>query len=222
MCKQQLNPEKYYFKPHDNRTQIPPPNFKILSNKGNRVYTDVPHVNYLYPVDDNEADRIQYQHDISLRIWGSLFSAPVHELLSKGGAKVLDVGCGPGIWTLDAASQYPKSKFTGVDIAPIYPTTIKPINAEFRQVDVVKGLPYEDNTFDYVICRFMNFSYTKDDWNVVIKEISRVCKIHGYVEFTEKDVKFENEGDYTKEARIRCEHIIINSFSIYTYVSTCL
>lgn len=111
------------------------------------------------------------------------------------------------MWTLEVAAQHPKAKFTGVDIAPIYPIQTKPLNVEFLQANVVKGLPYEDNTFDYVICRFMNFSYTVNDWKIVINEMSRVCKVGGYIELMDKDVEFVNEGRITKEARLRCKHL---------------
>ncbi|PKC02614.1 S-adenosyl-L-methionine-dependent methyltransferase [Rhizophagus irregularis] len=191
-----LKPEKIY-KPHD-YVPLPPPNFDIFHYRRGRKY--ISGVNHLLPVDDSEFDRIQHQHNIYYHVWKNHFSSPIRELLKTEGTKVLDVGCGPAMWTLEMASLYPKSKFTGIDVAPIYPVEIKPLNVEFLQVNIVKhGLPYDDNTFDYVFSRFKGFSYTIKDWKFVISEICRVCKIGGYIEFMEKDVKFDIKNDFTKK-----------------------
>jgi ubiquinone/menaquinone biosynthesis C-methylase UbiE len=128
--------------------------------------------------------------------------------------------CGPAMWILEMASLYPKSKFTGVDIVPVYPLEIKPLNVEFLQINIIKhGLPYEDNTFDYVFCRLVNFSYTIKDWKIVISEMCRVCKIGGYVEFMEKDVKFDIKKEYTKKALTRCKfnYIIFVKYLMKSY-----
>ena len=105
------------------------------------------------------------------------------------------------------ASSFPKSNFTGVDIAPTFPIHTKPPNIEFLQANIVKnGLPYNDNTFDYVFCRLVNFSYTAKTWKFIINEICRVCKVGGYIEFMEKDIELNIKGEFTKKALFRCKH----------------
>lgn len=76
------------------------------------------------------------------------------EVLRKG-AKVLDMGCGPGAWSMEIASEYPKSQVVGVDISPMFPNDIKPSNCTFHQLDLHQGLPFEDGTFDYVFMRYV-------------------------------------------------------------------
>ena len=83
-----LKPEKIY-KPHD-YVPLPPPNFDIFHYKGDRKY--ISGVNHLFPVDDNEFDRLQNQHIIYYHVWKSHFSAPINQLLNTVDAKVLDVG----------------------------------------------------------------------------------------------------------------------------------
>ena len=113
--------------------------------------------------------------------------------------------CGPAIWTLEMASMYPNSKFTGIDIAPTFPIQTKPLNVEFLQSNIMKdGLPYADNTFDYVFCRLVNFSYTANTWKLIINEICRVCKVGGYIEFMEKDVVFDVKD--TRKDLNRCKN----------------
>ncbi|RIA85883.1 S-adenosyl-L-methionine-dependent methyltransferase [Glomus cerebriforme] len=190
------------YKPHNYYVPLPPPNNKIFQYKGNRRHTNISNVNYLFPVDDNENDRIQDHHYIYRYIWDNNFSAPIEELLDSHGSTILDIGCGPATWTLEVATEYPRSRFTGIDIAPTYPIHTKPHNVEFLQANILTGLPYADNTFDYVFCRFMIFAFTLEDWKLAIKEICRVCKVGGYIEFMEKDILFWNEGNFTRRARL--------------------
>lgn len=81
------------------------------------------------------------------------FSAPVEELLEKG-IKVLDVGCGSGRWILEMARDFPNSTFIGVDVSNVFPSPDKiPSNASFVEGNVLHGLPFADDTFDYVYQR---------------------------------------------------------------------
>ena len=58
-----------------------------------------------------------------------------------------------------------------------------PPNASFSQVDIVKGLPFDDNTFDFVHLRFLVQYLTEEQWNEkVIKELLRVTKVGGWIE----------------------------------------
>lgn len=80
------------------------------------------------------------------------YLAPVHDLLRKGG-RVLDVGCGPGAWSMEIAGEYPKSVITGIDMAPLFPRDIKPTNCAFYQSNILNKLPFEDSSFDYIFMR---------------------------------------------------------------------
>ncbi|RUS19220.1 hypothetical protein BC938DRAFT_475792, partial [Jimgerdemannia flammicorona] len=106
--------------------------------------------------------------------------------------------CGPGSWTLEMATDFPNSDFCGIDIAEVFPAAIVPRNVKFQKVDVLKGLPFGDNTFDYVYQRYsfilfsvypslvpwmsMNMSYSEKEWPNMIKELLRVTKPGGWIE----------------------------------------
>ncbi|CAI2179624.1 3217_t:CDS:2 [Funneliformis geosporum] len=157
----------------------------ILSNQSISESTEsTDDTNYIFPNNDDEADRINTQHFTYHALWGRNYSAPVDKLL-EGGAEVLDVGCGPGTWTLDMGERFPASKFTGIDLRPTYPELIKPSNVSFVQANVLQDLPFKDNTFDYVYMRFMMFALTFDDWETALKEIIRVCRPNGWIELME-------------------------------------
>ncbi|RGB30522.1 S-adenosyl-L-methionine-dependent methyltransferase [Rhizophagus diaphanus] len=150
---------------------------------------------YFLPNDEEEVDRLQLEHFLFRYIWEDNFSSPIRDLIDKGDAKVLDVGCGPGTWLLDMSTDFPRSSFTGVDMSPIYPGDIKPRNLTFHTANVLEGLPFTDNTFDFVYMRFLMTAFTEDDWqNKVIKELIRVCKPGGWIEIMEGDLVFNPEG----------------------------
>ncbi|CAG8803420.1 1407_t:CDS:2, partial [Gigaspora margarita] len=85
------------------------------------------------------------------------------------------------------------------DISPIYPSEIKPCNLTFRTANILEGLPFPDNHFDFVYMRFLLTAFTEDDWqNKVIQELCRVLKPGGYIEIMEGDMVLNPEGDCGK------------------------
>ncbi|CAG8519566.1 18329_t:CDS:2 [Acaulospora morrowiae] len=158
---------------------------------------------YALPLNNNEVDRLTSQHYIFNNIWGGDFSSPVHGLLESDGAKVLDVGCGPGVFVLEMANRYPKTSFTGIDIADAYPHFIKPENTSFKRANITNGLPFADNSFDFVYMRFMMFALKIKEWPFIINELARVCKPGGWIEVMERDIYWYNEGERTNKWRTK-------------------
>ncbi|RIB29681.1 S-adenosyl-L-methionine-dependent methyltransferase, partial [Gigaspora rosea] len=115
-----------------------------------RRYHNTENAVYYLPNDENETDRLHFQHFLIRYIWQNNFSAPVEHILSKPGAKVLDIGCGLGSWSFDIATTYPLAKVIGLDISPHQPTQIIPKNFEFIKANTQERLPFDDNTFDFV------------------------------------------------------------------------
>ncbi|CAI2185370.1 17066_t:CDS:2, partial [Funneliformis geosporum] len=152
---------------------------------GGRRYHNVVDSKYYLPNDLTEIDRLEKQHYLFRHIWQGNFSAPVHEHLRKkeNHACVLDVGCGPGTWVTEMAYEYPSAVFVGVDISPIFPSELKkPENATFLQ-NMLDGLPFEDDTFDFVYQRFLASAISEEQWkDEVIYELYRVTKPGGWVE----------------------------------------
>ncbi|CAG8562140.1 8902_t:CDS:2 [Ambispora gerdemannii] len=157
---------------------------------------------YMFPVSENEVALMQMRHYLFREVWGTNFSAPVDEILRRTNARVLDIGCGPGTWVLENATEYEEACFTGIDIATLYPKEIKPQNTRFIASNILEGLPFEDNTFDFVYCRFMMFVLTLEDWQEkVIPELARVLKPNGWLEIMEGDIVWYNEPACVKDLR---------------------
>ncbi|RUP48898.1 S-adenosyl-L-methionine-dependent methyltransferase [Jimgerdemannia flammicorona] len=141
---------------------------------------------YMLPNDEREVSRLDLQHYIMRHLVHGNFNAPVEEDLERG-INVLDMGCGSGRWVLDMAVDYPNSTFTGIDMAEVFPVDPDdiPPNARFMIANTLKGLPFPDETFDYVFQRFMVLSFTPQDWKFAVNEIVRLTKPGGWVELFE-------------------------------------
>ncbi|KAJ3292474.1 hypothetical protein HK104_005282 [Borealophlyctis nickersoniae] len=143
---------------------------------------------YSLPNDDEEIDRLHLQHYMQRWAFGGNFRAPVTAILSQAGCKVLDLGCGSGIWAMEIATDFPITIVTGVDIAPIQASTIKPANLDFITHNILRPFPFADASYDYVHMRSLFLAIPDRQWPSVVAEIVRVLKPGGYVELVEPEM----------------------------------
>ncbi len=108
------------------------------------------------------------------------------------GAKVLEAGCGPGVFLRVLANLYPGFSITGVDIsghrieqANLKLSGLK--NAVAIQADIYK-LPFPDDHFDFIYSRFL-FEYLQYPV-AAAKELYRVCKPGGKLLLQDLDSQF--------------------------------
>ena len=115
------------------------------------------------------------------------------------GTKILDVGCGSGRFSIEAAKR--GFKVTGVDITPSAITScnaqakkLKLSNAKFEVLDIVDERINEK--FDYVFCpRFViNAIATKRSRKAAIKNIVNACKPGGYVYVESFNIWYVGKG----------------------------
>ncbi|CAG8519265.1 15997_t:CDS:2 [Acaulospora colombiana] len=135
------------------------------------------------------------QHELMRGIWGGDFVSPIKEDLIIGGLRVLDVGCGSGTWLLQLARDYPMNHYTGIDMSPVFPTNTDLQNVEFVQADVLQGIPFDADSFDFVHIRFLNTAFTEQQWEEkVIPEVTRVTKPKRWLELCEFDIDGQSFG----------------------------
>ncbi|CAB4374097.1 unnamed protein product [Rhizophagus irregularis] len=147
---------------------------ELIKTFGSRKYFNRDHVKDIFPTDNDELKRLELTHIWNKELWeGQSFFLPVDEVFSRN-AKVLDIGCGTGIWSLDMARKYPNCHFTGLDIVDNFPLELKQSNVDFALGNILEGLPYDDNTFDLVFMRNMKGCLSQKDYNKCLQEIIRV------------------------------------------------
>ncbi|CAG8577237.1 9979_t:CDS:2 [Ambispora leptoticha] len=145
----------------------------------------------------HEINMLTNHHYVLKETWDNTnYSAPVTEIL-RNNALVLDIGCGSGTWVLDMATEYSTSTFIGIDSTSFFPKQIRPVNTNFHQLNVLDGLPWNKNHFDFVYQRMMLTSLTEEDYQNQIREIVRITKPGGWIEIMEKNVELNNSGPTT-------------------------
>ncbi|KAI1160019.1 S-adenosyl-L-methionine-dependent methyltransferase [Nemania serpens] len=135
------------------------------------------------------------QHDESMDILhhmstlmqdGRLTLAHVDESIQK----VLDVGCGTGIWAIDFADQYPHAEVVGVDISPSQPQWIPP-NLKFEIDDVTQPWTYAPNSFDFVHMRWLIGAIPS--WYTLFEEVFQALKPGGLFESKESSCVIQSD-----------------------------
>jgi ubiquinone/menaquinone biosynthesis C-methylase UbiE len=109
-------------------------------------------------------------------------------------ARILDIACGPGGWTLDLAFQHPEMEVTGIDISH---TMIAYANASassqhiqnvsFGVMDATKPLDFSDHAFDLINGRLLSSFLLRDSWVTLLHECQRILQPGGILLITETD-----------------------------------
>ncbi|SPQ18038.1 a4f92e07-e527-4794-ab51-45894bc3d690 [Thermothielavioides terrestris] len=171
------------------RTLIPsgaPPlrTYQEVFLENGRWYGTYKRGKYLLPIDETDLERLDVFHKIFLVARKDvLHSAPLHNQESP---RILDLGCGTGIWGIDMADKYPNGLHVGLDLNYIQPEFI-PANMRFIQQDIEDSWKdLEPGSWDLIHMRALVGSIS--DWPKVYAEIHRHLKPHyGYFEQVEID-----------------------------------
>ncbi len=136
------------------------------------------------PVDLHEMSRLISQDRAFNRLMPVIFS---HEEWHSFGT-VVDLGCGPGGWCLDMAATHPECTFLGVDSseemlkqARLLALAEKRHHVSFRSLDILQGLPFEDDSVGYVNGRILSLYLKRQGWPSLLKEIHRILRPGGKI-----------------------------------------
>ncbi|KAK4224498.1 S-adenosyl-L-methionine-dependent methyltransferase [Podospora fimiseda] len=159
---------------------------------------------YVLPNDEDEQERLDLQHHIwRLLIQGGLYTAPIK--IPEPGAdvsgefRILDLGCGTGIWAIDMADEHPRASVFGVDLSPIQPDWV-PGNCRFHVDDYEDDWTYrDDEKFDYIHGRAL--SGTVSDWARFYSQVRTHLKPGAYCEMQEYDAWIFSDDDSFERAK---------------------
>ncbi|KAJ3137438.1 hypothetical protein HK100_000651 [Physocladia obscura] len=161
------------------------------STSNMREYHPIGSSNYILPVDEDEQTRLEFQHYMLKHAFnGDIVCQDIRPILEAGGAKVLDVGCAKGAWLHSVNALYPNAQYFGVDIAGDAVKNGREANNITLTVgNILEGLPYENNTFDYIHQRnLLGLGIKKIQCVRVIRELIRVAKPGAWIELVEADL----------------------------------
>ncbi len=164
-----------------------------------------------------EMARLMLQDRLINEMVGGLF--PEREDLD-GIDSILDIGCGPGGWTLDVARSYPKKEITGVDISDMmltYANEQKKFheleNIHFEKMDVRQKLAFPDQSFDLVNIRAATGYVSRHTWPLLLKECARITRQGGILRVSEVDrvgltnsISFEKYAHYFTHLLAKLEY----------------
>lgn len=96
-------------------------------------------------------------------------------------AKVLDVGCAKGFMLYDFKQLMPGLNITGIDISEYGISHAKEEVKDYLQVGNAQKLPFEDNSFDLVICINTVHNLPLEECKQAIREIERVSTGNSFI-----------------------------------------
>ncbi|KAH7124760.1 S-adenosyl-L-methionine-dependent methyltransferase [Dactylonectria macrodidyma] len=133
---------------------------------------------YVLPNDETQNERLDLQHNLLLLTFdGKLHCAP----LDKPFHRVLDAGCGTGIWSIDFADEHPECQVTGIDLSPIQPPFVPP-NVSFYVDDLEDDWTFSTK-FDFIFSRFMTGSIR--NWPRYLKQCYEFLEPGGTLELVD-------------------------------------
>ena len=151
---------------------------------GRRFTRGVP---YILPSDGEELNRLDFQHYMLRYALKGNFVAPLRDPRA-----ILDVACGTGRWAMEMATLFPQANVVGFDITPppveAGAAVSRPDNFAFLQGNMLEGLPFPDNSFDFTHQRLVAVALPTNQWARQLRELMRVTRPGGWVELVEGDL----------------------------------
>lgn len=124
-------------------------------------------------------------HMFLLLLDGRLYLAPIDEHPQR----ILDLGCGTGLWAIEMGDLFPSAQVIGNDLSPIQPKLVPP-NVQFEVDDIESDWTYK-SPFDFIHARYLATSIR--DWPRLFRQIFENLKPGGYAEFL--DFNFVLDSD---------------------------
>lgn len=138
-----------------------------------------------------EMGRLTRQAELTTRYLGLLPQG----ITIPQNAKILDIACGPGEWSLAMAKEYPSCQVTGIDISQLMTAYAQDTaqnrqlyNVTFQVMNAHKRLELDDASFDLVHLRFANSFLSTTLWPRILAECWRITRPGGHF------ISIESEG----------------------------
>ncbi|TFK99684.1 hypothetical protein BDV98DRAFT_570686 [Pterulicium gracile] len=108
-------------------------------------------------------------------------------------SRSLDLGCGTGVWVLEAAREWPECDFVGFDLVDVQ-LPLRLVDQKIAErISWMHGnfltnkLPFEDDEFDHIHMSNIALGVPENKWGMLFEEVTRVLRPGGAVEVWEDD-----------------------------------
>ncbi|KAF5374969.1 hypothetical protein D9758_000509 [Tetrapyrgos nigripes] len=163
--------------------------YKHEFGRGLNNYSEV----YRLPADDEELERLDSQHVMFKEIMGN-YHPKMAEVMADnvpGEPKaILDLGCGSGMWIMDAAKDFPNCSAVAVDLVPMQSLHMPP-NLRSEVDDINLGLEHFYGDFNVVHSRLISSGIK--DYAGLIDHIAFVLRPGGIIDLMEYDFHVYDE-----------------------------
>ncbi|KAB8235331.1 S-adenosyl-L-methionine-dependent methyltransferase [Aspergillus alliaceus] len=160
----------------------------------------IDHQIFFEPVDEEEAERLELQHQVFSKVFDNrLIFPPIPRP-----RKVLDCGYGTASWAIEAAERHPECEVIGLDIFPYMNPDEIPENLWLQVDDLNRPFTFPPNHFDLVHSRLLATGINRDRWPSYIRDIKRVLKPGGWVQLVEIYFNVQSDnGSITEQHALR-------------------
>lgn len=148
--------------------------------------------------------RLTAQHHlITQRIGGLIYPAISNEIRSRKDLAIADVGCGNGIWAIEAAEEYPLAEVIGIDISDAqFPWTC-PENCCFHVLDMMRPVDQDyKGCFDLINVRLLAGSLEGKEFTPIIDNLHQMLKPNGWIQWLDISSPAIRAYDYTEPSVI--------------------
>lgn len=162
--------------PQETTTLVVPGKGDYLEN--GRLYQLWHRGQYPFPIDERELDRLDAMHKFFLVSRGYLLYSPHIVLEDIPNLRVLDLGCGTGMWALDVAKKFfssGSSLVLGVDLSTQMQASEIYENNDFKAMDIEEPWAsfVKESSYHLIHARMLAGSIHFDSWPRVYREIFR-------------------------------------------------
>ncbi|KAF1347760.1 LaeA-like protein [Delphinella strobiligena] len=143
---------------------------------------------YMYPLDEQEQERMDIYHNLLYRIAGLPLHGPRLRPAIPNKPRIMDVGCGTGHWAVSIADDYPEAEVLGLDLANIQPAQI-PRNVQFQVPTNIEGhWTFGQDSWDLIHASALLGSVSS--WPIMYHKIfSHLRPGYGYIQHIEIDYR---------------------------------
>lgn len=119
--------------------------------------------------------------------------------------RILDLACGPGGWALGVGQAHRDIEVVGIDLgekviayAQAQARVLQRDNVTFQVANILKPLPFPDQSFDLVNARLLVGFMRPDMWPALLEQSLRVLRPGGILRFTDIEWGLSNKPAFER------------------------